>query len=150
MKASHLYTAFFCWSLLFTQPLMSQVDLASYRWNNRLILLFFPSSEDEGLQAIREEINSDRAEIEDRELVVFQLVEKGESRIEDRVVPATSAQALRERYRVRENEATLVLIGKDGGEKRRQVGSKINLKSLYPLIDGMPMRRQEMRRKGNG
>ena len=79
--------------------------------------------------------------------MVFQLTEEGESRVAGKLIPPATTQALRERYRIQENESTLILIGKDGGEKRRQVGSAIDLKALYPLIDGMPMRRQEMRRK---
>ena len=67
MKAIHIYSAFFCWSLLLIQPLMAQVDLSSYQWENRLILLFFPTSEDEVLQSLLEEIKKDKVEIDDRD-----------------------------------------------------------------------------------
>jgi len=41
---------------------------------------------------------------------------------------------------------TVVLIGKDGGEKlRREEGA--NLGEIFGLIDTMPMRRREMRGK---
>ena len=42
---------------------------------------------------------------------------------------------------------TLILIGKDGGEKFRS-NKAVPLKQLYGLIDAMPMRRAEMRRRG--
>lgn len=130
--------------------IMAQNDLSPYRWENRLILLFFPTDADKELETLQKEINKERAELEDRDLLICQLVEKGKSHIGDQVLAPASVQALRKKYRVQEKEATLILIGKDGGEKRRQIGSEIDLKALFPLIDGMPMRRQEMREKKNG
>ncbi len=142
---------FFVWVFLSLIPpsLMAQSELSSYRWENRLILLFYPSDTSEGLQYMLKEIEADKAEIADRDLVIFQLVEEGNSRVGNRVLGAKEAQEIRSRYRIKSGQATLILIGKDGGEKLRQEDSAIDLKVLYPLIDGMPMRRQEMRPKGS-
>jgi hypothetical protein len=41
---------------------------------------------------------------------------------------------------------TIILVGKDGGNKLRQT-SPLTLKQLYSTIDAMPMRRQEMKRR---
>ena len=57
-----------------------------------------------------------------------------------------SVQALRKKYDVETGKLTLILIGKDGGEKMRQVGS-IDLQSIFKRIDSMPMRQSEMRRQ---
>ena len=43
---------------------------------------------------------------------------------------------------------TVILIGKDGGEKYRS-DQPLSLKKLYALIDAMPMRREEMRKPAN-
>ncbi len=40
---------------------------------------------------------------------------------------------------------TFILIGKDGGEKYRS-RDPVTLKTLYAIIDAMPMRQDEMRR----
>ncbi|MEN0050651.1 MAG: DUF4174 domain-containing protein, partial [Bacteroidota bacterium] len=45
------------------------------------------------------------------------------------------------------NSFTVILIGKDGGEKLRRKGKLLTRKALYQTIDVMPMRRAEMRRK---
>ena len=43
---------------------------------------------------------------------------------------------------------TMILTGKDGGEKYR--GTKpVSLRYLYGLIDAMPMRKAEIKAKGN-
>lgn len=41
----------------------------------------------------------------------------------------------------------LVLIGKDGGVK--DVSTELNLQALFALIDGMPMRRAEVKERSN-
>ena len=43
---------------------------------------------------------------------------------------------------------TIILVGKDGGEKYRST-KPVSLKYLYGLIDPMPMRKAEMKEKGN-
>lgn len=40
---------------------------------------------------------------------------------------------------------TVILVGKDGGEKYRS-NEVLPLKKLYAIIDAMPMRKQEMRK----
>lgn len=55
------------------------------------------------------------------------------------------AQALRTRFGVEASEFRAVLIGKDGGEKLKS-DTPIGAKDLFSLIDGMPMRQEEMRR----
>lgn len=59
-------------------------------------------------------------------------------------IPADTS--LRAQYKIKPEQLTVVLIGKDGGEKSRQT-DQIDLKKFFALIDGMPMRREEMRRK---
>lgn len=56
--------------------------------------------------------------------------------------------ALREKLELsaRETNALFILIGKDGGEKARQRGT-LKLASWFTLIEGMPMRRDEIRRQ---
>ena len=60
-------------------------------------------------------------------------------------VSATDVEAasLRTRFHVTPHRFTLVLIGKDGGEKFRS-SAFVPLTTLAALIDTMPMRQQEM------
>ena len=57
-----------------------------------------------------------------------------------------AAQALRDRYSVGSEDFAVLLIGKDGGVKRR-AGLNTDLSEIFLQIDGMPMRQQEMRAK---
>lgn len=58
---------------------------------------------------------------------------------------ASSDTASRNRFRVKAGEFTVILVGKDGGEKMRSY-HPIRWETLQSTIDGMPMRRDEMRR----
>ena len=53
---------------------------------------------------------------------------------------------LYQQYKVPTNQFCLILIGKDGGEKFRSY-SVVPPQQLFVLIDGMPMRKSEMRRQ---
>ncbi len=54
--------------------------------------------------------------------------------------------AARRRFHVRPNDFTVILIGKDGGEKLRS-HQPVSLDILRSTIDAMPMRQEEMRSK---
>jgi hypothetical protein len=57
---------------------------------------------------------------------------------------ADEQAAARRRFHVRPNDFTVILIGKDGGEKLRS-HRPISLDTLRSTIDAMPMRQEEMR-----
>jgi Domain of unknown function (DUF4174) len=50
------------------------------------------------------------------------------------------------KYKIVRNRFTFVLIGKDGGEKFRS-HSVVSLQRLFSIIDGMPMRQDEMHKR---
>ncbi len=56
----------------------------------------------------------------------------------------TEQAAIRRRFHIRPNDFTVILIGKDGGEKLRS-HQPISLDTLRSTIDAMPMRQDEMR-----
>jgi hypothetical protein len=58
--------------------------------------------------------------------------------------PLTEQTAARRRFHIRPNDFTVILIGKDGGEKLRS-RQPISLDTLRSTIDAMPMRQEEMR-----
>ncbi len=57
---------------------------------------------------------------------------------------ATDDAAERKRFHVRPDQFTVILIGKDGGEKLRS-HQPISWQKLQSTIDAMPMRQTEMR-----
>ena len=131
--------------MLFTGAAMSQplqsADLSPYRWQNRLLLVFAPSPENEAYGEQTHLLGGETAALEDRDLLVFHLF--GNSQGLESASPEVAA-ALRERYNVAEDAFAVVLIGKDGGEKERY-RAPVTPETLYSVIDAMPMRRREMR-----
>ena len=63
-------------------------------------------------------------------------------------VAATGSEAasLRSRFHVAPGTFAVVLVGKDGGEKFRAT-HPVSAAELTTLVDAMPMRQQEMRRR---
>lgn len=59
----------------------------------------------------------------------------------------TGNDLLYKKYKVdSQTEFTVILLGKDGGEKLR-TQNLLTTNKLFALIDAMPMRRQEMQKK---
>ena len=122
------------------------IDLNSFKWKNRLLFLFASSEEDRFYLALKEEIARQGMEIRDRDLLVFEVFEKGESRLGKERLSSGQVLALRKHLSVPSGQFMIILIGKDGGEKLRQ-DRLVELKEIFGIIDAMPMRQQEMRKK---
>jgi len=135
---------------LFTGAALGQdtvsVDLNAYQWKNRLLLLFASSEEDQAYLTLKKEIDRQAVEVNYRDLLISYVLERGESRIGQERLSPDQALFLRKRLSVPPGRFTIVLIGKDGGEKIRQESS-VDLKEIFAIIDAMPMRQQEMKKK---
>lgn len=122
------------------------IDLSRYQWESRLLLIFAPSEDDERFRDLKKEMCDRDDEIVDRDLLVFHILERGESRLGDISIDRQSATLLRDRFSAKPGQFTVVLIGKDGGEKLRR-GDEVNIAEIFSLIDSMPMRQREMRER---
>ncbi|SDC10674.1 protein of unknown function [Mycolicibacterium neoaurum] len=118
-------------------------ELDGYLWNHRPLLVFAPSAEDPRLIETLARIESSRCEFTSRDMVLAQVLADGTSMLDGRVLDADSARQLADRYTVGGSTFAVVLIGKDGSQKFR-VDAVPNLQTVYAVIDGMPMRGQEM------
>jgi len=125
----------------------TMIDLDTHRWRNRLLLVFAPSEDDERYRALRRELQRQEHEIVDRDLLIFHILESGESRLADSLIDHQSAASLRNRFSVNPGQFLVVLIGKDGGEKLRR-GGEVDITEIFSLIDSMPMRQREIRERG--
>jgi hypothetical protein len=125
----------------------SVIELKRYMWKNRLLLVFAPSEDDERYRALRRELQRQEHEIVDRDLLMFHILESGESRLGDSLIDHQSAASLRNHFSVNPGQFIVVLIGKDGGEKLRR-GGEADITEIFSLIDSMPMRQREIRERG--
>ena len=123
-----------------------KIRLKDYQWKNRLILAFSPSAENPGYRALEKEIAVRVEEVVDRDLLVFQILESGETKLGNSSLPESSGNYLREKFSIKSGTFTVLLIGKDGGVKLRREGG-VELGEIFSLIDSMPMRQREMREK---
>jgi len=126
----------------------SPMDLNVYRWKNRLLMVFSSSPDDPNYQSLIGEIQEQRKGLRDRELLVFEILEKGESRFGDTVLKKEAIDFLRQKFSAGQGSFLVILIGKDGGEKMRRQNQKVSLTEIFAVIDGMPMRQREMKERG--
>lgn len=112
-------------------PMTITLDqLAAYRDEKRVLLVFAPFADDERYVEQKRGLEARQAELQDRDMSVFYL-------------SPSDAAPLYEHFSVSENSFTVVLIGKDGTEKKRY-GTPVQPDVLFGTIDQMPMRRREM------
>ena len=150
-----LRIAFFCSAsiLLFGFPHATggagmDFDLNAYHWKNRVIIIFAPSSYSNDYKRQMREFEGQEDGILDRDLIVLELFENGESRSGDLSLSEGVAPQMRHQFDAGEDEFSIFLIGKDGTVKLRSA-VPVSVSEIFGLIDAMPMRQEEMHRKQN-
>ena len=127
-------------AILPVSPLAAQEaepdPLAQYQWVARPLIVFANSERDPRFVHQLAEIESAKAELEDRDVVVILDTTPGPSRYD--------TTALRQRFRP--HDFNVILMGKDGQVKQR---SPVVVKgsSLMRTIDRLPIRQQELGRR---
>jgi hypothetical protein len=59
----------------------SFMDLNVYRWKNRLLMVFTSFQDDPNYQSLTKEMQGQQNGLQDRDILVFEILEKGESRL---------------------------------------------------------------------
>ncbi|RDV15552.1 DUF4174 domain-containing protein [Pontibacter diazotrophicus] len=118
--------------------------LEQYKWKKRPLLIFAPSAENPAYVRQKELIQADKAALNDRDMVVIELIGQDKVYVNGTRQKGQHGQDLRSRFQVPQEAFSVILIGKDGTEKQRNNGT-VALENIFGLIDQMPMRRQEMR-----
>jgi hypothetical protein len=134
------------WVLAQPSPGSAAGTLAEMRGKSRPLLIFYPQYPGDpslGRMVVRQRTSIDghREELRDRDVVAIYVP-----------IPADDAAlqskdflgGLRTQFHIEGQEFTVVLLGKDGGEKFRS-HTPVTIEKLDALIDAMPMRQQEMR-----
>lgn len=115
-------------------------DFDTYQSKNRIILLKEKKLDSDWLKAQIKRLQSDIGELNERQLVVFILaggvvydIEQNETDLDAKIIEA--------QYGLSDFQG-LALIGKDGGVKLKE-NFIVNPKTIFELIDSMPMRQAE-------
>jgi hypothetical protein len=110
------------------------------------LVLLFGSISEYSVEKQINELKRDPEGINDRDLLIFHIEGNEVGFIGKSSSPSLSADRLRNRYNIAEQEYRYILIGKDGGVKLNKKEFVPN-KDLYSVIDAMPMRQREMRER---
>ena len=122
------------------------MDLTQFQWKNRLLLIFAQDGNHPLFQDLQSQILAQKAEVDDRDLIVFEVPAQGPARMNDSTLDRKEADSIRNHFAIPSDEYSLILVGKDGGIKLKRK-DQVDLKEVFELIDSMPMRQREMQQK---
>lgn len=134
-------TLFFCLILFFTISSISQ-NLQKHQWKNRVLLIYADDVNSNQLQEQIKILAEDKKGLQERKLVIYQFV-KDKFTTDFNTVWFSSKEQFK-KYHKKSNRFEVLLIGLDGGLKYRQT-KLVSLEKLFTLIDGMPMRKRELK-----
>lgn len=115
---------------IFLTPKDNDQSIREYLWKKRPLLIFADSNQSPAYQKQIALLEKEAAALKDRDVVVLTCV--------------GSFPKLAEKYRITNEKITVILIGKDGGEKWRTT-NPFAVQDLLNRIDAMPMGAQEAR-----
>ncbi|MDX1707866.1 MAG: DUF4174 domain-containing protein [Desulfobacterales bacterium] len=122
------------------------MDLSQFQWKHRILFLFAPDASHPNLIRLQNEIAQQTDAINERDLVIFEIVEKGIRRMDAAPLNRQTAVSIRDHFAVSPKAFTVILVGKDGGVKLRR-DEYVGLAAVFGLIDSMPMRKNEMQQR---
>lgn len=121
-------------------------ELKKYQWENRLVLIF---AENKFSKLLKDQIDlfeKNTAGLKERKLKIYQFSENDYKDTFDSDWK-TSTIKTKEFFTIKE-KFKVVLIGLDGGIKLTQK-TILSTEKLFAIIDAMPMRKSELRQKGD-
>ena len=131
------------------QPDSIEFRLEDHRWSHRLLFVFASSRDVESYVEQVKRLAGTQGGFRERDLLLIEVMEDGPSRVSTDTLSAASEQRLRDRFNVPPSAFRIVLVGKDGTEKRRDE-TPVAAPSIFETIDAMPMRQREMREDDGG
>jgi hypothetical protein len=133
-------------SILFGAMAYAQ-GIQQYKWKNRILLLVDKTIDSNKLQAQRDLFAAKSAELDERSMLIF-LVTPYEVHFYDGQASKLVSPEIYKSLSISTEFTGVVLIGKDGGVKLKK-NFEVKTDAIFSLIDGMPMRRSEMKRNNH-
>lgn len=130
--------------LSMTTPHNSKAQsLDNYHWKNRILLLVDASPDTETLKKQLAELTSDKKALKERDILIFRVTPDA-IYISDGDLSQLKAEKIYEDYGLAASFKGTLLIGKDGSIKLKE-RFQVSPQQIFDLIDGMPMRKAEMK-----
>ena len=133
-------------STVWTPKETLSMDLTQFQWKNRLLFIFAEDASHPLFKDLQSQIEAEKAEVDDRDLIVFEVPANGPARMGTTNLDRQQADSLRNHFDLPSDTFSLILVGKDGGIKLKR-SDQVDLTEIFGLIDSMPMRQREMRQK---
>ena len=124
-------------------------DPLQYQWENRLVLLFAPSSVHTDYQIQMDSFQQVKPGMEDRKLIVLSVFPDSMTSTDAKAWTDADVRILRKKYLPADRESAFLLIGLDGEVKWR-AELPVGAEALFSRIDVMPMRRRELEKSDDG
>ena len=127
---------------LFLGKLQAQ-EIHKHRWKQRIVLIVSNTNSDLATKQWKELIK-DAEDLKERKIIIYQVLPKYYK------TSTTQKKELNTRlyskFKTKKSDFLVVLIGLDGRIKLKQANF-LSSQKLFSIIDGMPMRRNELRNK---
>ena len=133
-------------STVWTPTKTLSMDLTQFQWKNRLLFIFAEDDSHPLFKDLQRQIVAHKAEVEDRDLIVFEVPAQSPARMNTNQISRKDADSIRNHFAISSDTFSLILVGKDGGVKLK-LHEYASLEEVFELIDSMPMRQREMRQK---
>lgn len=130
--------------LVMVQPLLAQ-SITDYRWQHRIVLLVGTAENRAHIENTHSTFLQEAVAMRDRQILLLQMDRESVYGPEGEKLPFTPS-SVRSATATDEDFEGVILIGKDGGVKSRW-DFDVKPKQIWEQIDGMPMRRAEMKHK---
>ncbi len=119
-------------------------DLKTHKWENRLVLVISKEQDSPNYKKQLSELKKDQKGLSERKLIIYKILpDKFSKGLESR--NWKKASTLYEKYKTKNCDFQVLLIGLDGGIKLNQP-KVLSLEKLFSTIHSMPMRQSEIRK----
>lgn len=135
-------------SILFISAcsMLKSQDLSTHRWQHRLVILLTSDTTQSAFQAQVKELSNYAQGLGERKIIIYQALPKAYRKGLDSSANWSQSDEIFTSLKKTDAPFEILLIGLDGGVKLRK-DEFVPCRELFTLIDGMPMRRAEMRRQ---
>jgi len=122
-------------------------DLKEHQWKNRLVLIITKDLTSDIFKRQNETLASKNEELKQRKILIYKIIPEN-YQFEYSNKNTIQNDKMFRKYNKADSMFKLILIGLDGGIKLEQT-EFLSTEELFAVIDGMPMRRSEIRNKKN-
>lgn len=136
-------------SLLLGSTIFAQ-GIDRYQWKQRLLLLFTPDMTHSEFERQLYWLGDYSEEMADRQLLVLRITPEETYQADGTLFNQARTEWFYHYYDADPRNFTAILVGLDGQEKYRSIGLAITPQELFTLIDQMPMRQTQIRRRRGG